>query len=74
MCRAIGVEPQSVVHVGDSMKFDFEAARQAGIHSYHLDRDGESEGENVVHDLVQFEQRLKELSTHRFRVGTCLIE
>jgi FMN phosphatase YigB (HAD superfamily) len=64
MCRAIGVEPQSVVHVGDSMRFDFEAARQAGIHSYHLDRAGESEGENVVHDLVEFEQRLKELSTN----------
>ena len=64
MCRIIGVGPQSVAHVGDSLRFDFEAARQAGIHSYHLDRAEESEGENVVHDLVEFEQRLRELSEH----------
>lgn len=61
ICREFGVRPGAMVHVGDSLKFDFEAARKAGIHSYHLMRSGESEGENVVCNLLSFEDRLREL-------------
>lgn len=61
ICREIGVRPRAMVHVGDSLKFDFEAARKAGVRSYHLDRSGGSEGVNVVPDLLTFEDRLREL-------------
>ena len=61
MSRELGFRPGAMAHVGDSLKFDFEAAKKAGIHSYHLDRSGESEGENVVSDLLSFENRLREL-------------
>lgn len=57
----MGVQPSKVVHVGDSWKFDYEAALQLGMTAFHLDRSGESEGEHVVHDLQEFEDMLNRL-------------
>ena len=61
VCQIIGVLPSAMAHVGDSFKFDYEAAERIGIHAYYLDRSGGSEGENVVCDLIEFENRLREL-------------
>jgi len=57
----LGVQPSAVVHVGDSLKFDYEAALQSGMTAFHLDRSAESEGGHVVHDLQEFEVRLNRL-------------
>ena len=50
-----------MAHVGDSPRFDYEVAKKAGMNAYHLDRTGGSEGANVVRDLNEFEERLKNL-------------
>lgn len=62
ICQTIGVPPRALVHVGDNRKFDYEAAKQLGIHAFYLDRTGDSEGEHVVHNLVEFEARVRKLS------------
>jgi FMN phosphatase YigB (HAD superfamily) len=59
--RILRVPPTSIVHVGDNRRFDYEDPRQLGIHAYYLDRSSESEGEHVVHDLIEFEGKLREL-------------
>ncbi len=37
-CRQIGLPPQQLLHVGDSVREDLEGARNAGLHAAHLDR------------------------------------
>lgn len=39
VCRRLGLEPGEVVHVGDRHDLDVVAAREAGLHALHLDRD-----------------------------------
>ena len=51
------VEPERMTHVGDSVRFDFEAARELGK-SFLLDREGESNGPHVLKDLEEFESAL----------------
>lgn len=40
VCRRLGLAPDEVVHVGDRHDLDVVAARGAGLHALHLDRDG----------------------------------
>jgi HAD superfamily hydrolase (TIGR01549 family) len=56
ICEAMAVEPSEVVHVGDSWQFDFLNAKQAGIHTFHLDRSG-SNHESLA-DLTQLKSGL----------------
>ncbi|WP_327004670.1 HAD hydrolase-like protein [Dactylosporangium sp. NBC_01737] len=39
-CRRWGLPPAAVVSVGDRHDLDVVAARAAGLHAVHLDRDG----------------------------------
>jgi len=51
------VEPERMAHVGDSVRFDFEAAGELGK-SFLLDREGEYHGPHVLKDLEEFESAL----------------
>jgi FMN phosphatase YigB (HAD superfamily) len=59
ICGEMGVSPPSMAHVGDSFRFDYEEPRKLGIHSFFLDRRGESSGEHIVGDLDEFEEKLR---------------
>ena len=61
ICQMLGVPPNEVAHVGDNQRFDYEAAKKAGVNAYHLDRTGDSEGYHVVRELTEFEVLLKNL-------------
>jgi len=56
ICETMAVDPSEVVHVGDNWQFDFLNAKQAGIHTFHLDRSG-SNHESLA-DLTQLESGL----------------
>ncbi|MCX6000445.1 MAG: HAD family hydrolase [Chloroflexi bacterium] len=58
VCRALGVEPHEMVHVGDHRHFDFTAPQELGMTAFYLDRQGKETGEFVVHSLVEFCRRL----------------
>jgi len=58
ICEEMDVDPSSMAHVGDSLKFDYEEPRKLGIHSFYLDRQGRSSGDHVVRDLDEFERKL----------------
>jgi HAD superfamily hydrolase (TIGR01549 family) len=51
MCRAMQVEPEQVVHIGDNWQFDFMAPSEIGIQAFYLDR--KQQTENSVANLLQ---------------------
>ncbi|UCH58077.1 MAG: HAD family hydrolase [Candidatus Bathyarchaeota archaeon] len=61
ICRILRLKPGAIAHIGDSLKFDYEAPDELGINAFHLDRSGGAPGAHVVHDLMEFERRLEEL-------------
>jgi HAD superfamily hydrolase (TIGR01549 family) len=58
ICHEVSRRPGEMVHVGDHYRFDYEAASQAGLRAYHLDRSGASKSEHSVRDLLEFEKSL----------------
>ena len=59
ICKITGRPPEAMAHVGDHLKFDYDAPRRLGIQAYYLDRSGKSTGDHVVHDLLEFERKLE---------------
>jgi len=54
----LGIAPGEMIHVGDHKEFDYQEPKQHGITAYYLDRDHTSRGAHVVHDLIEFEQKI----------------
>jgi len=50
----IRVEPGKIIHVGDSVRFDYDVPLGLGMKAYLLDREGEAQGSHVVNDLGEF--------------------
>lgn len=63
VCQDMGIEPQEMIHVGDSWDFDFVNSQQVGIRAFYLDRKRQRQGEQVVGDLMEFGARLLEDSS-----------
>ena len=51
ICQAIRVQPEQVVHIGDSWQFDFVAPSEIGIQAIYLDR--KQQTENSMASLLQ---------------------
>jgi putative hydrolase of the HAD superfamily len=47
----LAVAPEEMLHVGDHRHYDYELPRSLGINALHLDRRGERQGAEVIHDL-----------------------
>jgi putative hydrolase of the HAD superfamily len=58
ICQILGTRPQEMVHVGDHYEFDYLVPRSLGIHAFYLDRSGEKNGDFVLRDLRELEERL----------------
>ncbi len=61
ICQDIKIEKDKMVHVGDNYEFDYLAAKKAGIKAFYLDRKENMDGNFVVKDLEEFEERIKNL-------------
>lgn len=60
ICDELRIQPSELAHVGDHAEFDYQAPKKIGVKAFHLDRSGELNGLDVVHDLVEFVKRLGE--------------
>jgi HAD superfamily hydrolase (TIGR01549 family) len=58
VCRLLNVYPQEIVHIGDHYEFDYVVPRRLGIHAFYLDRSGKEEGNFILQDLRELEDRL----------------
>lgn len=56
--KQLKVKPDEIIHIGDHRRFDYEVPRKVGIRSFYLDRTGEEKGEDVVHSLREFEEKM----------------
>jgi putative hydrolase of the HAD superfamily len=61
ICQILGVHPQEVIHVGDHYEFDYLVPQSLGIYAFYLDRSGKKNGEYVLKDLNDLENRLIDL-------------
>jgi len=59
ICQILGVGPQKIVHVGDHYEFDYLVPRSLGIHAFYLDRAGTQNGDFVLQDLRDLEEKLQ---------------
>jgi len=58
ICEILRVQPEEMVHVGDHYEFDYLIPRTLRIQAYYLDRSARREGESVLWDLRDLENRL----------------
>ena len=58
-CARLGSAPEECLHVGDSLREDYDAARAAGLAALHLDRDGRhAAGPDRIRSLSEIASRL----------------
>ncbi len=55
----LGIEPTEMIHVGDHYMYDYLAAQSIGIEAYHLDRTGDTVGEDTLGSLTELLGRLE---------------
>lgn len=58
ICKKLSIKPQEMVHVGDHKEFDYLCPQKLGITAFYLDRNKNSTGPCIVHNLSQFEETL----------------
>jgi len=58
VCREMSILPEEIAHIGDSWRFDFLAAKEAGIRALHLNRYGKVGEERSLTSLTDLESRL----------------
>jgi HAD superfamily hydrolase (TIGR01549 family) len=51
ICALLEIPPQGLIHVGDHWEFDYQIPRGIGITAFHLNRQGERSGPDVIQDL-----------------------
>ncbi|MFW6144977.1 MAG: HAD hydrolase-like protein, partial [Candidatus Natronoplasma sp.] len=58
--QEIATEPEKIVHIGDSLKNDYEPAEEAGMNPYLIDREKvevkKSSGLHVLNDLRELSE------------------
>ena len=60
-CARLGFDPGECLHVGDSLREDYEGALAAGLAALHLDRDGRhDESPDRIRSLAEIAPRLDE--------------
>lgn len=56
--RAVGVQPDEALHVGDRRAEDLDGARSAGLRALLLDRHGHEGGPEVIRSLAEVPARM----------------
>lgn len=55
VCQELAVSPSEMVHLGDSLRFDVRAPREAGSNAFHLDRTRSDRNGQSLASLTDFE-------------------
>ena len=55
ICRELNILPSELLHIGDQLKFDYLAPKEAGARAILLDREKERAGDSIIHSLRELE-------------------
>jgi putative hydrolase of the HAD superfamily len=66
ICFILQVKPESMLHIGDNWKFDFEVPSKIGIKTLFLDRSKTKNGKFIIHSLTQIEDAIKNFEVKNF--------
>lgn len=58
VCEDLKISPEEMIHIGDHYKFDYEVPKHIGIKSFYLDRKKEKKGNDIVHSLEEFKEKI----------------
>jgi len=58
VCKIIGKNSSDVVHVGDNYEFDYVVPSKVGIKAFYLDRKENMNGENIIRNLLELEEKI----------------
>lgn len=60
VCEIMKIKPEELIHVGDHYKFDYVMPKSLGVKSFFLDRKKENKGQDIVHDLKEFKEKISQ--------------
>ncbi len=63
VCQELGIQPEEMVHVGDSLVFDYLNAGAAGIRAFYLDRLQSSGQPQALKSLLELKNNLSKSVT-----------
>lgn len=61
VAETVRADPETIVHIGDHWKFDYEVPQEIGIRTFYIDRENEvnkNRGDGVINDLRQVISRI----------------
>lgn len=58
VCQKLGIGFNEIVHIGDSLEYDYNVPQSIGIKSYLVDRIGTEQQDYVVRDLFEFKEKI----------------
>jgi HAD superfamily hydrolase (TIGR01549 family) len=58
ICDMLKIRPEEMAHIGDHYEFDYLVPRDLGIQAFYLDRSARKEGNSVLWDLRDIENKL----------------
>ena len=64
ICNKLEINPDEMIHIGDHIEFDYHIPKRIGITSYYLDRKKTTHGEFIVHNLLEFKEKIRKNISH----------
>ena len=61
ICDKLKINTNELIHVGDHDKFNLNIPSKVGIISYLVDREKKINGKYIVHNLKEFEEKIKKI-------------
>ncbi|MEM2258540.1 MAG: HAD family hydrolase [Candidatus Thermoplasmatota archaeon] len=58
VCNILGKNSNEIFHVGDNYEFDYIVPSKVGIKAFYLDRKENMDGENVIKNLLELEEKI----------------
>jgi len=60
--KALNVNPEQMLHIGDHWEFDYLAAQKAGMNAIYLDRSNTKKGKYIINSLGEVKKIIKDIN------------
>ena len=63
--KALEVQPEQILHIGDHWKFDYLAAQKAGMNVIYLDRSNTKKGKFIINSLREVKKIIEDINQNQ---------